>query len=397
MSANAEQNSFSGFEVPDGIEAWCKTRKSDDVHFKYLWEIENFSEEMRKPSRHSNEPAFGNENRLTSSEFTIVDSEGNKTKWKVLLYPNGEGVQSRGSVGIFLDSLNSNAVHAKFNFAIIDVNKKKRKRLDNSVFYEFVKSNRGWNRLVTHEFLKGPGGSELLPQDTLTVVCEVILKGSQKTVVSGYKNLVEVDTSSKPAEKWMGNFDFAFNDKAFSDVKIVCGDREFDCHRVILSSQSSVFRAMFQHDMAEAQNRRVEIKELKPAVVHAMLKYVYTGDKTKSEMTTPGEMLVAADMYDLEDLKAHCEEVLIRSMQISNCIDCLVLGDMNNAPKLKRNAMKLVVINLSSVVKSKEWKEKLISLPVLMSEVMENVGGVSQPPKKKARHENASAIRTPAK
>jgi len=59
--------------------------------------------------------------------------------------------------------------------------------------------------------------------------------------------------------------------------------------------------------------------------------------------------------------------------------------------------MKLVVINLRSVVKSKEWKEKLISLPVLMSEVMENVGGVSQPLKKKARHENAHAIRTPAK
>ena len=177
MTASAEQNSFPGFEVPDGIEAWCKTRKSDDVHFKFLWEIENFSEEMRKPSRHSNEPAYGNENRLTSSEFTIVDPDGNNTRWKVLLYPNGEGIESRGCVGIFLDSLNSNAVHAKFNFAIIDVNKIKKKRLDNSVFYEFVKSNRGWNRLVTHEILKGPGGSELLPQDTLTIVCEVILKG----------------------------------------------------------------------------------------------------------------------------------------------------------------------------------------------------------------------------
>jgi len=91
---------------------------------------------------------------------------------------------------------------------------------------------------------------------------------------------------------------------------------------------------MFQHDMAEAQNRCVEIKELKPAVVHAMLKYIYLHrgqDKTKSEMTTPGEMLLAADMYDLEDLKAHCEEVLIKSMHITNCIDCLVLGDMNNA------------------------------------------------------------------
>lgn len=125
-------------------------------------------------------------------------------------------------------------------------------------------------------------------------------------------------------------FDFAFNDKAFSDVKVVCGDREFDCHRVILSSQSSVpCSSTIWRRRRTGVSRSGSSSQRWSTPCWSI--FFYTGDKTKSEMTTPGEMLLAADMYDLEDLKAHCEEVLIKSMHITNCIDCLVLGDMNNA------------------------------------------------------------------
>merc|ERR1739838_483016 len=196
-------------------------------------------------------------------------------------------------------------------------------------------------------------------------------------------------------EQLLTDFDFAVNDKDFSDVKIVCGDKVFDCHRIFLSSRSSVFQAMFQHGMTEAQTRRIEIKEMEPEVLQAMLEYIYTG-KMKFSTMKPEDMLAAAQMYDLGLLKDFYEEKLCKSLDISNCVDMLVLGELQEAAALKRDAMRLIVISIASVVKSADWQDKLIRYPVLMSEVLKNVGEGAEPPKKRARTENLRSGRTPA-
>ena len=46
-----------------------------------------------------------------------------------------------------------------------------------------------------------------------------------------------------------------------------------------------------------------------------------------------------------------------------------MLGDMYQAAALKRMAMQLVVRNMSSVVRSRDWKESLLDQPGLMAEV----------------------------
>ena len=58
-----------------------------------------------------------------------------------------------------------------------------------------------------------------------------------------------------------------------------CGVQTFDCHEFVLSARSPVFRAMFQHDMAEKQSKVVEIQTLHSDVVAEMLQYIYTGKK----------------------------------------------------------------------------------------------------------------------
>ena len=59
---------------------------------------------------------------------------------------------------------------------------------------------------------------------------------------------------------------------------------------------------MFEHGMTETQTRRIEIKELKPEVLEAMLKYIYTG-KMKLPTMKSEDMLAAAQMNDLGLLK----------------------------------------------------------------------------------------------
>ena len=44
-----------------------------------------------------------------------------------------------------------------------------------------------------------------------------------------------------------------------TDVTIKCENKILECHKAILSARSSVFRAMFQHDMRESKNNEIII------------------------------------------------------------------------------------------------------------------------------------------
>jgi len=405
MSAKAgNSEAINGFDLPVDSKGWCITRKVEDVKYKFVWKIENFSEEMLKP----------NKAIIQSSEFTVMSPDKNLTSWKLRIDPNGNTTESIGYLSFFLENQEEKKITVKLStFSILNANKeeKHKDRIKQAVFQPNSLPNQSvtngfssWGRgkWVKHDKLKGEAAAELLPEDSLTVVCETTIAGSQKTNLCGFKHLQTEDTNKIKSSGHDGEtmipgsaYAFAFNDKAFSDVKIACGDRVFDCHRIILSSRSSVFRAMFEHDMEEAKTKRVEIKEAKSDVVHAMLEHIYTG-KTNFPSTEPKDMLAAAEMYNLESLKNEYEEILCKTLDISNCIDLLVVGDLNNAAYLKKSAMQLIAMNMSSILKNKDWKEKLIRYPVLMAELMENTWEVSEPPRKRARTENSQPVRTPA-
>lgn len=48
-------------------------------------------------------------------------------------------------------------------------------------------------------------------------------------------------------------------------------------HRALLAARSSVFEAMLSRDMQERRTNVIEINDLDPPVVQAMLEYMYTG------------------------------------------------------------------------------------------------------------------------
>jgi len=394
MSTNSGNSATNGFDIPIDSKGWCITRQVEDVKYKFAWKIENFSKEMSKP----------NKTRIESSEFTIRSPDDILTRWTLRIYPNGHNPEYIGYLSFFLKNHEEKEMTANCTFSILNVNKEEKHKasLVDKTFKacKLVGSDWGFSKFVKHDRLKGEAAAELLPEDSLTVVSEITIAGSLKTNVCGFKQLPAEDSnkiksSVHDGETMIPGLAFAFNDKAFSDVKIVCGDRVFDCHRVILSSRSSVFRAMFEHNMEEAKTKRVEIKEAKSEVVHALLEHIYTG-KTSFTSIEPRDILAAAEMYDLENLKNVYEEKLCKTLDISNSIDYLVVGDLNNAAYLKKSAMQLIAMNMSSILKNKDWKEKLIRYPVLMAELMENTWEVSEPPRKRARTEESQPVRTPA-
>ena len=65
----------------------------------------------------------------------------------------------------------------------------------------------------------------------------------------------------------------------FSDIKILCEDKIFYCHKVILSSQSEVFRSMLTNvDMVEASSGEIKIVDFAASVMETLLYYLYNFD-----------------------------------------------------------------------------------------------------------------------
>ena len=69
----------------------------------------------------------------------------------------------------------------------------------------------------------------------------------------------------------------------FSDIKILCEDKIFYCHKVILSSQSEVFKSMLTNvDMVEASSGEIKIVDIAANVMETLLYYLYNFDHGRS-------------------------------------------------------------------------------------------------------------------
>ena len=117
-------------------------------------------------------------------------------------------------------------------------------------------------------------------------------------------------------------------------MTIVCedDDREFHCHKVILAGRSPVFETMFSVEMKEKTDNQVIIKDMDADTLHEMLRYIY-GRKDLNLGENATDLLVAAEKYDLKELKQIClwQETLSNTLAVT--ID-VVLGNDQRASKL---------------------------------------------------------------
>lgn len=123
------------------------------------------------------------------------------------------------------------------------------------------------------------------------------------------------------------------NTKSLSDIVILVGGQKFEAHELILSARSPVFLAMFQSDL-KMQTNTLKIEEIGPDVFAEVLRFIYT-DKVENLDGYAEELLVAADRYMLDLLKAKCEESLARKIAVGNCAELLALADLHSAKSLK--------------------------------------------------------------
>ena len=117
------------------------------------------------------------------------------------------------------------------------------------------------------------------------------------------------------------------------DVKLKVGESFFKGHRKVLADASDYFDAMFKHEMKEKEEFVIELKELSPAGIGAMLDYFYHGHVSIEDTIVP-DILEAGRFFHVEWILDICCDYMIRHLSLydysltMDLADRYVLGDI---------------------------------------------------------------------
>jgi len=327
------------------------TAKEKDMAFSYRWTIEDFKTKME---------SFKLGQQLESSQFVI-----NGFKLCINLYPNGRNEEEGGYVSLFLRNDNSFQLEVMCDFILGIKNSFK-----HSFGYNKVNPNSGYGfpKMYSHEQILS---KNVLDGESLEILAVITFKGKVKNIDM---NLDE-DSVKEPEAARVGQDLFkAFESQDFCDFDIVCEDKVIKCHKVVLASRSPVFRAMLLHNMEESAQQKVEPKNFDFDTMSLVLKFMYKGDIETNLLEKHAESIfMAADYYEINDLKKSCEQVLMTQVTIKNMVDMFVMADMYKATDLKLATKKLIVQNSKELMKQKDWKQKFGSSNHLVFEILESV------------------------
>ncbi|XP_057318439.1 speckle-type POZ protein-like [Microplitis mediator] len=291
---------------------------------------------------------------LNSSNFTVNDKAENL--WYLQLSLSEE----KEWISLFLRRNGKNKVRIECLLFFLD-SKNKKEFISNS--YISYDSNDAFGEerfLEIKELLEKK--DDLIPNNTLTV-------GVEMTVFDDYRSFTSDYPLQKRQRKIADALKKLFDTKINSDVIFVVGNEKFKAHKLILSTRSPVFFAMFTHEMKGKKDSEVDIPDIDPEIFNKMLEFIYT-DEINNLDADAAYLLEAADKYQLLNLKSLCEESLSKSCSIDNAIKLMILADLHNANQLLEFICKFMIRNLKDVVKTSEYEVLEITKPLLLLKLL---------------------------
>jgi Leucine-rich repeat (LRR) protein len=155
-------------------------------------------------------------------------------------------------------------------------------------------------------------------------------------------------------------FEELWTSKDFADFTIIGGfdgaSKEFAVHKIVLAAQSSVLLAVFKNDnMEEAQTGKMTIDDFSAETVEGMLKFMYTGEVNESIAM---DLLAIAEKYDVKNLKAATEMIILHNINESNALEIFGLGYQHNSKEIKREAFNKIKKMFPEIKFSDELMEK---------------------------------------
>ncbi|CAL1291030.1 unnamed protein product [Larinioides sclopetarius] len=183
------------------------------------------------------------------------------------------------------------------------------------------------------------------------------------------KNIQEFQQHTERHEE---DLNYEYLNKKYCDVILTTENKTFPVHKCILCLKSPVFKTMFQTDMRETANKKVDIDDLDRDTLCRFLLFLYTEKLENQNWEVATKMYYAADKYQVTSLKSECSSFLKSHLSMSNVCEALSLADLHQDENLKSACSDFILNqNAAKMFSSEKWKDFTVSNPVLSADILQ--------------------------
>ncbi|XP_055345222.1 uncharacterized protein LOC129593062 isoform X1 [Paramacrobiotus metropolitanus] len=135
-----------------------------------------------------------------------------------------------------------------------------------------------------------------------------------------------------------------------TDCTVVSRDgKQFAVHRAVLAAQSPVFAAMFENNCIAKSSGNCTINDINGVVLEALVKFAYTCAPLELPADLLPDLYDAAEKYDMDDLRSHCESVMTGAINVDIALRYLLFAKERGLKKLKTQAIKFLYDHSSEI------------------------------------------------
>mmetsp|Transcript_1865 Transcript_1865/g.2990 ORF Transcript_1865/g.2990 Transcript_1865/m.2990 type:complete len:374 (+) Transcript_1865:402-1523(+) len=231
--------------------------------------------------------------------------------------------------------------------------------------YQFSFEKKTWTRLDVD---KAPSGRSSL-------VCQVyknsmfIFGGYNGSCVLNDFYEFRFELIAIPQSSLISDLRKMINNPLLSDVTFVVEGREVLANKAILAARSEHFRALFYGGMRETHERRVHIPDMPYAVFTAVMEYLYTDNITDMSGDMSVSLMIAAEQFMLERLKALCQDKIRKIISEDNVVPILRAAYHHGAQSLQEICMDYICAKWEDVKRSPYFGE-LVNEPKLLMDLV---------------------------
>ena len=138
------------------------------------------------------------------------------------------------------------------------------------------------------------------------------------------------------------------------DITFRIATHTFIAHRVVVASVSPYLRAMFTCGMKESSQEVIELRDIEPQAMASLIDYAYTGEVMVT-IDNVQDLLPAAGILQLKELKDACCAFLSDHMDTTNCLGIKQFADLHSCPDLVKKANRFIIRKFTEVVKHEEF------------------------------------------
>jgi hypothetical protein len=140
----------------------------------------------------------------------------------------------------------------------------------------------------------------------------------------------------------------------FCDVKICVEDREFPCHRAVLTSYSAYFRAMFSSELMESKQDKVTLNGVEAQMISLLIDYAYTGEILLTK-TNVQSLLAAASLLQVIPVQDACCKFMAKNMDETNCLGIWCFAEQMSCAALEKKAKNFTLLHFKEVYELEEF------------------------------------------